>query len=74
MDLEVREFTNSIVKFINDSKLPAEVKRLVMHKICTELDAVAENIIQTQIAERQNAAKKEEKGRNPHQYRNKRRR
>ena len=73
MDLEIREFANSIVNFINDSKLPPEVKRLVVHKICTELGAVAENIIQTQIVERQNAAKKEE-SRNRSSHRNKRRR
>ena len=57
MDLEIREFSQAIVNFINKSPLPAEIKRLALRDICTKLEAAADGEIQRQIAERERAEK-----------------
>lgn len=60
MDLEIREFTQAIVNFVNNSKLPLEVKRLSLHDICTKVDAATEGVIKSQLAERERAEKEKE--------------
>lgn len=60
MDLEIREFTQAIVDYINKSKLPVEVKRLSLRDICAKLETVADNVIREQIAEREKEKKEQE--------------
>lgn len=62
MDLEIREFSNSIINYINDTPLPIEVKRLVLRDICGKMDVAADGVIKGQIAERERAEKEKESG------------
>ena len=55
MDLEIREFTQTIADFINKSKLPMEVKRLSLHDISRQLDVLADSTVQAQLAKRKRA-------------------
>lgn len=55
MDLEIREFTQTIADFINKSKLPMEVKRLSIHDISRQLDVLADSTVQAQLAKRKRA-------------------
>ena len=57
MDLEIREFSNSIINYINGNTLPIEIKRLVLHDICGKIDVAADGVIKGQIAERERAEK-----------------
>lgn len=51
-NLEIREFSQAIINFVNGSPLPVEVKRLVMADIMHQLDSAANAILQNEIAER----------------------
>lgn len=55
MDLEIREFTQTIADFINKSNLPMEVKRLSLHDISRQLDVLADSTVQAQLAKRKRA-------------------
>lgn len=60
-NLEIREFSQAIINFVNGSPLPVEVKRLVMADIMHQLDSAANAILQNEIAERDRVVAKEEK-------------
>ena len=64
INLEIREFSNSIINFVNQSPLPPEIKRLCIRDIATQLQATADEQIQTEIMERdkhtENNGKQEE--------------
>ena len=59
-NLEIREFSQAIINFVNRSALPVEVKRLALSDIMHQLDSAANEILQNEIAER-NRKEKEEK-------------
>ena len=58
-NLEIREFSQAIINFVNSSALPVEVKRLALADILHQLDSAANTAIQVEIAERD---KKEKEG------------
>lgn len=49
MDLEIREFKNAIVQFVNKSELPMEVKRLCLREILDEVNILSDETIKAQI-------------------------
>lgn len=51
--LKIREFSNAIANFINGSDLPAEVKRLALAEILHKLEVATDNVITTEIKERE---------------------
>lgn len=51
-NLEIREFSQAIINFVNSSALPVEVKRLALSDIMHQLDSAANTAIQVEIAER----------------------
>ena len=51
-NLEIREFSQTIINFVNKSPLPVEVKRLVMTDILNQIDSAANTAIHGEIAER----------------------
>lgn len=51
-NLEIREFSQAIINFINSSSLPVEVKRLALADILHQLDSAANTAIQGEIVER----------------------
>lgn len=58
-NLEIREFSQAIINFINSSALPVEVKRLALSDIMHQLDSAANTILQNEIAERDRLANEE---------------
>lgn len=60
-NLEIREFSQAIINFVNSSALPVEVKRLALSDIMHQLDSAANAILQNEIAERDRVVAKEEK-------------
>lgn len=59
-NLEIREFSQAIINYVNSSRLPIEVKRLALSDIMHQLDSAANTILQNEISER-NRKEKEEK-------------
>lgn len=59
-NLEIREFSQAIINFVNSSQLPVEVKRLAMADILHQIDSAASTILQNEIAERDRLAKEEQ--------------
>ncbi len=55
MNLEIREFTQTIIQFVNQSLLPIEVKRLCINDIAAQLSTAADTQIQAEITARQKA-------------------
>ncbi len=56
-NLEVREFSQSIINFVNQSLLPDEIKYLVLSSITRDLEKASNTAINQEIAARE----KEEK-------------
>lgn len=54
--LKVREFSQTIINFINESDLPMEVKRLALLEIYNQIEEEAQKVIQCSLDTR---AKKE---------------
>lgn len=52
INLEIREFSNAIIKFIDQSPLPVEIKRLCINDIAAQLQTAADSQIRTEILER----------------------
>ena len=52
VNLKVREFSQAIINFINQSPLPIEVKRLCMSDIATQLQHTADEQIKAELLER----------------------
>lgn len=59
-NLEIREFSQAIINFVNSSQLPVEVKRLALADILHQIDSAASTILQNEIAERDRLAKEEQ--------------
>ena len=57
MDLQIREFQNTVEVFIQNFDLPIEVKRLAMQEIMERITKNANNEIKFQILEREEAEK-----------------
>lgn len=51
-NLEIREFSQAIINFVNSSALPVEVKRLALSDIMHQLDSASNTAIQGEIVER----------------------
>lgn len=51
-NLKIREFSQAIINFVNDSPLPIEVKRLTLVEIVHQIDSAANSILQREISER----------------------
>ncbi len=51
-NLEIREFSQAIINFVNGSPLPVEVKRLALSDIMHQLDSAANTAIHGEIVER----------------------
>lgn len=51
-NLEIREFSQAIINFVNQSLLPVEVKRLALSDILSQIEDVAENAVKTELEER----------------------
>lgn len=52
INIEIREFSQSITNFINRSPLPIEIKRLCINEISTQLMQAADTQIEAEILER----------------------
>lgn len=59
-DLEIREFKNTIINYINEIPLSIELKRLIINEIALEVKIKAEEVILEQLNERNNQPKEEE--------------
>ena len=60
MDLEIRQFHVSILNFVKESKLPAEVKKIVLENILSTVTEQANIAINEQVAAEE--GKKDAKG------------
>lgn len=49
MNLEIREFEQTIIKYINETVLPIEVKRLVIRDIFNQIEEEANKVLQIEI-------------------------
>ncbi|MCX4270834.1 MAG: hypothetical protein OSJ71_01080 [Acetatifactor sp.] len=56
INLEIREFSQAIINFINRSPLPTEVKRLCLNDISVQLLQTANTQIETEIQVRDRQA------------------
>lgn len=54
MDLEIREFKNAIVQFVNKSDLPMEIKRLCLSEILKDVSDASDVVIKDQLVSRSN--------------------
>lgn len=65
-NLEIREFSQAIINFVNQSTLPMEVKRLALKDIMTQIETETTKVLREEIRDREEAqreaddAKKEE--------------
>ena len=57
--LEIREFEQSIVNLLNGCGLPMEIKRLIVNDIAEQINRVADNQINIELAERNKAKESE---------------
>jgi hypothetical protein len=59
-NLEIREFSQAITKFVDESSLPEEVKRLALQEVLTRQEQKASDALLAEIADR-DAAEQEVK-------------
>lgn len=59
MNLMIRQFKENIIQEINASQLPIEVKRMTLSEIMKQVEEVAENVIEQELAMQAEAEKKE---------------
>lgn len=52
MNLNIREFKQAIVNFINQNKLPIEVKRMVLSEILKAVEMESDRIVIQEIEKR----------------------
>lgn len=52
MNLAIREFQQSIINYINETKLPLEVKRLVLVDIARQVSEASDMQIKSEVAQR----------------------
>lgn len=53
MDKEIRELKNALVGVLNSTRLPIEVKRLVVAELLKEVTDKANEVIASQLTERE---------------------
>ena len=53
--LQIREFSQSIINFINTSQLPIEVKRLALKDIMTQIETETNKVLTEEIRYREEA-------------------
>lgn len=54
-NLQIREFSQTIINYTNQSPLPVETKRLALSEILSQLKDAADTAIRTELAERDRA-------------------
>ncbi|MBD9082024.1 MAG: hypothetical protein EGR48_00400 [Lachnospiraceae bacterium] len=59
-NLEIKEFSQAITKFVDESSLPEEVKRLALQEVLTRQEQKARDALLEEIADR-DAAEQEVK-------------
>ena len=59
-NLEIKEFSQAITKFVDESSLPEEVKRLALQEVLTRQEQKASDALLAEIADR-DAAEQEVK-------------
>lgn len=59
-NLEIKEFSQAITKFVDESSLPEEVKRLALQEVLTRQEQKAMDALLAEIADR-DAAEQEVK-------------
>lgn len=64
VNLEIREFSQSIVNFVNQSSLPVEIKRLCITEIATQIQSAADEQIRAEILKRDETPTTEQEGKN----------
>lgn len=60
MDLEIREFREGLIIFINKYELPMEIKRLVVKEVYRDISNAADGVIKKQAELRNQKEDKEE--------------
>lgn len=55
LNLEIREFSQSIINFVNASQLPMEVKRLALKDILSQVEAETNKVLQSELQSRETA-------------------
>lgn len=60
IDLEIRQFKDELITFVNKYELPLEVKRLVFGEIYSQITEASNAFILQQKQELENKANKEE--------------
>ena len=48
-NLQIREFSQSIINFVNASQLPIEVKRLALKDILSQVEAETNKVLQSEL-------------------------
>ena len=59
MDLAIRDFSERLIKEINATALPIEVKKLVLKDICSQIEKMADKLIMQAMFEKNNNTNKE---------------
>lgn len=59
--LEVKEFEQAIISFVNENKIPDEVKRIILENILYQQEKMALESIKKEIKERENTDKNKNK-------------
>lgn len=54
-NLEIREFSQAIINFVNQSTLPMEVKRLALKDILSQVEAETNKVLTEEIRYREEA-------------------
>ena len=54
-NLEIREFSQAIINFVNKSALPIEVKRLVLKDILAQVEEETTKVLTEEIRDREEA-------------------
>lgn len=55
MDLEIREFRENLIRYINSVDISMEIKRLVVKEVYDQIDKCASDVLKSQIAAREQA-------------------
>lgn len=54
-NLEIREFSQAIINFVNQSTLPMEVKRLALKDIMAQVEDETNKVLREEIRDREEA-------------------
>ena len=54
-NLEIREFSQAIINFVNQSTLPMEVKRIVLKDILSQVEAETNKVLQEELKAKETA-------------------